>query len=272
MPELPEVETTIRYLTSKVNGKKILSIQKSSKKLRKNLNHLQLDFITGKTIKKVWRIAKYIIIEIQNQKYLVIHLGMSGRLKYFEKNKYLSEKHDHVLLTFDKFLVVFNDPRRFGMFFMLESNLDLTNFFQHYGVDLLQDQYSAADIHQQLVNKKISLKQALLDQSIFVGIGNIYANEALFHARLDPRRLTNTLKKEEVLRLIRSSIHVLKLSLKNGGSSINDYKSPDGTLGSFQNFFRVYQKSEINFNKRTFPIKKIVQNGRSTFFSPTLQK
>ena len=88
MPELPEVETTIRYLTSKVNGKKILLIKTSSKKLRKNLNHFQLNLIPGKKIQRVWRIAKYIIIEIQTQKYLVIHLGMSGRLKYFEIDKY----------------------------------------------------------------------------------------------------------------------------------------------------------------------------------------
>jgi len=272
MPELPEVETTIRYLTSKVNGKKILLIKTSSKKLRKNLNHFQLNLIPGKKIQRVWRIAKYIIIEIQTQKYLVIHLGMSGRLKYFEIDKYLSEKHDHVILTFDKFLVVFNDPRRFGMFFMLENSVELKIFFQHYGVDLQQDQYSNLKIFEKLKNKKVSLKQALLDQSILVGIGNIYANEALFHARLDPRRLTNSLTKDEVLQLIKSCTHVLKLSLKNGGSSINDYKSPDGTLGSFQNLFRVYQKSEININKRTFLIKKIVQNGRSTFFSPALQK
>ncbi len=118
----------------------------------------------------------------------------------------------------------------------------------------------------------MSLKQVLLDQRVFVGIGNIYANEALFHSRLSPQRLTNTLSKSQVGKLINSCRHVLVLSLKNGGSSINDYKSPDGTLGSFQNMFEVYQREEVIWKKQSFPVKKIIQNGRSTFFSPALQK
>ena len=120
--------------------------------------------------------------------------------------------------------------------------------------------------------KSVSLKQILLDQRVFVGIGNIYANEALFHCRLDPQRLTNTLTKKQVGKLIQSCRHVLVLSLKNGGSSIKDYKAPDGTLGSFQNMFEVYQRKKVIWKNRTYLVKKIIQNGRSTFFSPTLQK
>jgi len=120
--------------------------------------------------------------------------------------------------------------------------------------------------------KNVSLKQILLDQRVFVGIGNIYANEALFHSRLHPERKSNSLSKVEIKQLVRSCRHVLELSLKNGGSSINDYKSPDGTLGSFQNMFQVYQRTEVILKKKRYPVKKIVQNGRSTFFSPTLQK
>ena len=116
------------------------------------------------------------------------------------------------------------------------------------------------------------MKQALLDHSLIVGIGNIYANEALFHSKLNPQRLTYTLKKAEISKLLSSCKFVLKLSLKNGGSSINDYKSPDGTLGSFQSLFKVYQKKRVIYKKKTYKIKKIIQNGRSTFFSPALQK
>ena len=105
-----------------------------------------------------------------------------------------------------------------------------------------------------------------------MGIGNIYANEALFHSRLHPERKSNTLSKVEIKQLVGSCRHVLELSLKNGGSSINDYKSPDGTLGSFQNMFEVYQREEVVWKKQSFPVKKIIQNGRSTFFSPALQK
>ncbi|MGB1085806.1 MAG: DNA-formamidopyrimidine glycosylase family protein, partial [Alphaproteobacteria bacterium] len=122
MPELPEVETTIRYLDSKVNGKKILSITTSKKKLRKNLHIKNFSAIEGSTIKSVDRKAKYIVLTLKPLKYLVIHLGMSGRLKFFKKKNYINEKHDHVVIEFSQFNVVFNDPRRFGMFFMLEDD------------------------------------------------------------------------------------------------------------------------------------------------------
>ena len=272
MPELPEVETTIRYLDSKVNGKKILSITTSKKKLRKNLHTINLTAIEGSVIKFVDRKAKYIVLTLKPLKYLVIHLGMSGRLKFFKKKNYTNEKHDHVVMEFSQFNVVFNDPRRFGMFFMLEDDQELNNFFQHYGVDLLLDSINYENIYLIFQKKNVSLKQILLDQRVFVGIGNIYANEALFHSRLHPERKSNTLSKAEIKQLIRSCRHVLELSLKNGGSSINDYKSPDGTLGSFQNMFQVYQRTEVILKKKRYPVKKIVQNGRSTFFSPTLQK
>ena len=271
MPELPEVETTIRYLGKKVNGKKIVSIKKSNKRLRKNLNLDDLYSIKGKRIIEVKRFAKYILVKLNSESFLIIHLGMSGRLKFYLKENYQKEKHDHVVLEFDRFYVVFNDPRRFGMFFKLNNN-ELISFFSNYGLDLLVDKINISEISDKFKKKSISLKQALLDQSIFVGLGNIYANEALFHCRLSPLRLTNSLSRGEILKLIKSCQDVLKLSLKNGGSSINDYKSPDGTLGSFQNMFDVYQKSEVIIKKQSFPIKKIIQNGRSTFFSPTLQK
>ncbi len=272
MPELPEVETTIRYLNSKVKGKKIISISKSKKKLRKNLTFKDLEQISQKKIISVERFAKYITMRLENNNHLIIHLGMSGRLKFYLNKNYKREKHDHVIIQFDKFKIIFNDPRRFGMFFKLEDLKEVKFFFHNYGVDLLLNNFSINEIYDKFTKKKVSLKQALLDQSLLVGIGNIYANEALFHSRLNPQRLTNTLNKAEISQLLSSCKFVLELSLKNGGSSINDYKSPDGTLGSFQSLFKVYQKKHVIFKGKYHKVKKIVQNGRSTFFSPTLQK
>ena len=271
MPELPEVETTIRYLTSKVKGKKIFSISKSQKKLRKNLNSKDFVFISQRKIITVKRFAKYILIKLDNDNYLIVHLGMSGRLKFHFNKNYKKEKHDHVILQFDKFKIVFNDPRRFGMFFRLEDLKAVKFFFKNYGTDLLVNNVKINEIYSKFISKKVSLKQALLDQGLIVGIGNIYANEALFHSRLNPQRLTNTLKLTEMTQLVNSCKFVLKLSLKNGGSSINDYKSPNGTLGSFQKFFKVYQKDYVIYKKKSYKLKKIIQNSRSTFFSPTLQ-
>ena len=272
MPELPEVETTIRYLKSKVKGKKIISISKSKKKLRKNLNFKDLKQISQKKIISVERFAKYIIIGLENENYVIIHLGMSGRLKFYLNENYKKEKHDHVVLQFNKFKIIYNDPRRFGMFFRLKGSKEIKFFFNNYGTDLLTNKVNLDELYNKFIKKKISLKQALLDQSLLVGIGNIYANEALFHSRLNPQRLTNTLNKAEMFKLLSSCKFVLELSLKNGGSSINDYKSPGGTLGSFQNLFKVYQKSHVIQKKKSYKVKKIIQNGRSTFFSPALQK
>ena len=272
MPELPEVETTIRYLTSKVKGKKIISISKSKKKLRKNLISKDLGSIPQKKIISIERFAKYIVIRLDNGNYLIVHLGMSGRLKFYLNINYKKAKHDHVVIQFDLFKIVFNDPRRFGMFFRLENLKEVEFFFKNYGTDLLVSNVNIKEIYNKFISKKVSLKQALLDQSLIVGIGNIYANEALFHSRLNPQRQTNTLNLVEMSQLISSCKFVLNLSLKNGGSSINDYKSPDGTLGSFQRLFKVYQKEYVIYKKKSYKLEKIIQNGRSTFFSPALQK
>ncbi len=152
------------------------------------------------------------------------------------------------------------------MFFFLERLNDVNNFFKNYGFDLLTSSIDNNLIYKIFQKKAVSLKQVLLDQRVFVGIGNIYANEALFHSRLSPLRLTNTLSKSQVGKLIDSCRHVLVLSLKNGGSSINDYKSPDGTLGSFQNMFEVYQRKMWFGKNNHFQSKKLYKMDVQLFF------
>ena len=270
MPELPEVEITRLGLAPLINYKVSKVVIRNSS-LRWPVDKSLRKILIGMRLISLKRRGKYILAEFPKGT-LIIHLGMSGRLKFHTKDKFKKEKHDHVFLEFQKFYIVFNDPRRFGMFFFLKNLEDVNIFFDKYGFDLLTSSIDISHIFKIFQKKSVSLKQVLLDQRVFVGIGNIYANEALFHCRLDPQRLTNTLTKKQVEKLIQSCRHVLELSLKNGGSSINDYKSPDGTLGSFQNMFEVYQRKKVIWKNRTFLVKKIIQNGRSTFFSPTLQK
>ena len=174
MPELPEVETTIRYLTSKVKGKKIISISKSQKKLRKNLNFKDIESISQRKIISLKRFAKYIVIRLDNDNYLIVHLGMSGRLKFYLNENYKKEKHDHVVLQFDKFKIVFNDPRRFGMFFRLEDIKEVEIFFNNYGTDLLVNKVKIQEIYNKFISKKVSLKQALLNQSLIVGLSLVH--------------------------------------------------------------------------------------------------
>ncbi|MDB9776404.1 bifunctional DNA-formamidopyrimidine glycosylase/DNA-(apurinic or apyrimidinic site) lyase [Alphaproteobacteria bacterium] len=270
MPELPEVETTIRYLRSKVKEKKIIKLFKSDKKLRKNLTNSDISHINNKKIIDVRRIAKYIIIELSSKRYLVIHLGMSGRLKYLPLG-YKIEKHDHLIITFNNFLIIYNDPRRFGMTFLLSDLGALDVFFNHYGFDPLKDKISLPTLFKVLLKKNITIKQMLLDQRYFVGIGNIYANEILFLSKISPKRAVNRITYQEFVYLVKNIKLILKIAIKNGGSSINDYKAPDGVLGNFQNLFKVYQKDKITLKGKTHIIKKIIQNNRSTFYCPTLQ-
>ena len=167
MPELPEVETTIRYLKSKVKGKKIISINRSQKKLRKNLNFQDLEQISQKKIISVERFAKYIIIGLENENYVIIHLGMSGRLKFYLNENYKKEKHDHVVLQFNKFKIIYNDPRRFGMFFRLKDSKEVKFFFNNYGTDLLTNKVNLDELYNKFIKKKISLKQALKEMNKF---------------------------------------------------------------------------------------------------------
>ena len=197
--------------------KKFYPLHASKKKLRKNLHIKNFPVIEGSIIKSVDRKAKYIVLTLKPLRYLVIHLGMSGRLKFFNKKNYTNEKHDHVVMEFSQFNVVFNDPRRFGMFFMLEDDQELKNFFQYYGVDLLLDSINYENIFLIFQKKNVSLKQILLDQRVFVGIGNIYANEALFHSRLHPERKSNTLSKVEIKQLVSVLSSCLRTFIKKWG-------------------------------------------------------
>ena len=275
MPELPEIETVKLGIEKTVLGSAIISTKIFRRDLRFPIEENFEKLILRKRVLGVGRRSKYLLFFLNKKKTIVLHLGMSGRINLSteSKKKYKPKKHDHLIISFDnQFLLIYNDPRRFGMFFMLKDLKEVNFFFNNYGTDLLTNKVDLNEMYNKFIRKKVSLKQALLDQSLIVGIGNIYANEALFHSKLNPQRLTYTLKKAEISHLLSSCKFVLKLSLKNGGSSINDYKSPDGTLGSFQSLFKVYQKKHVIYKKKTYKIKKIIQNGRSTFFSPALQK
>lgn len=271
MPELPEVETTIRYLQTKVKGKKILRASKSDKKLRKNLNYNDLAILQKSKIKDITRKAKYIIFNLNNEKYFIVHLGMSGRLKFLPLNHRL-EKHDHLILTFNKFLIVLNDPRRFGMAFLIQNENKLNQFFSNYGYDIIKYKAKVRPIFNNITKKNITSKQMLLDQKFFVGIGNIYANEILFMSKISPFRKVSDISYDEFKFLTHCIKKILLKAIKNGGSSINDYKAPNGVIGSFQNMFKVYQKQDVLVNNKSYLVEKIVQNGRSSFYAPALQK
>ena len=275
MPELPEVETIKTSLINAniINGK-ITEIFRSQYKLR-TASTLDLKELTNLTIKKISRRARYLMIELDNQTSLIIHLGMSGRLLL--KTTSPTTKHDHFALKInyqndDKWLI-FNDPRRFGLIDLIDNQ----NIKQHQLLAKLGPEPLSADFNHQylankLANKNINIKTSLMDNQIVVGVGNIYANESLFLSKILPLRSSKSINDAEIKNLVKSIKFILNQAIANKGSSINDYVDADGNIGNFQNNFKVYGRMNQNCIKCSNKIEKVIQNGRSSFFCQKCQK
>ncbi len=275
MPELPEVETIKTSLINAniINGK-ITEIFRSQYKLR-TASTLDLKELTNLTIKKISRRARYLMIELDNQTSLIIHLGMSGRLLL--KTTSPTTKHDHFALKInyqnDEKWLIFNDPRRFGLIDLIDNQ----NIKQHQLLAKLGPEPLSADFNHQylankLANKNINIKTSLMDNQIVVGVGNIYANESLFLSKILPLRSSKSINDAEIKNLVKSIKFILNQAIENKGSSINDYVDADGNIGNFQNNFKVYGRMNQNCIKCSNKIEKVIQNGRSSFFCQKCQK
>ena len=269
MPELPEVETTVKSLNI-LKNKKVINVDIHVKKLRYLVPHLDLKNIINYKIISLRRIAKYIIIDFNNVKSVIIHLGMSGRLKIVKPNVAL-HKHDHLVFKFNNLKLIFNDPRRFGFVDIFNSKkVSNISYIKKLGIDALDNKLSEDYLFHKFKNSQVLIKQLLLNQYIVAGIGNIYASEILYDAKISPLRKGSSLKKSQIGTILKSSRRILKKAIKYGGSSINDYVSPDGILGNFQKNFKVYGRE--GYKIKGCEIKKVVLHGRSTFFCPEIQK
>ena len=269
MPELPEVETTIKGLKV-TQGKKISKILIHTKKLRFKIPNNIINILRNSSISNIRRIAKYIIIDLDNKYSLIVHLGMSGRLKTVY-TKYKRHKHDHFLVYFsNKKILVYNDPRKFGFIDIIETKeLQKKKYIINLGVDALNPKLNPQMIIDKIFRSEVPIKQILLNQKIISGIGNIYASEILFDARISPLVLGKDLEISLIMKLIKSTRKILLKAIRFGGSSIRDYRSTDGTLGNFQSNFKVYNQEGKKIEDDM--VKKIVQYGRSTFYCPKLQ-
>ena len=270
MPELPEVETTVNSLNI-LKNKKVIKVDIHTKKLRYLVPINPLKQIINSKIINLRRIAKYVIIDFDNSNSIIIHLGMSGRLKIL-KNKPLITKHDHLVFKFTgNSKLIFNDPRKFGFIDIVSSDkINNIRYIKKLGLDALDNRLTIGYLYYKFHKSEVLVKQLLLNQYIVAGIGNIYASEILFDAKISPLTKGNELNKYQIGTIISSIKKILKKAIRSGGSSINDYVSPDGTLGNFQNNFKVYGKEGKII--RGHKIEKIVLYGRSTFFCPGIQK
>jgi len=287
MPELPEVETIKRDLDSRVLNKKIKTIwiePSFSKKILPSTEEF-LNLI-GKQFKKLNRKAKLLYFETNDNRFLLCHLKMTGQLVYrSETGKTVSGGHaitsvdtvpnkfTRVVFTFkDKSKLYFNDLRKFG-YFKFTNNNELEKELSKYGIDALDRKMDFAMFTGILQKRKnYRIKQFLLTQDLISGLGNIYADEALFASGIRPMRRIMTLKKAEKEKLFHSIKNILRLGIEHGGTSVNTYVNGTGTKGDFQNLLKVYGKSGEPCSDCGTIIKKIKLAGRTASFCARCQK
>jgi formamidopyrimidine-DNA glycosylase len=278
MPELPEVETVRLGLMPRLAGRRILRLTQRRKDLRVPLPARFAARVEGRTVTTIERRAKYMLWRLEDGHTLVVHLGMSGRLLLLngEANTRPFDAHDHVVFDVeDGWQIRFNDARRFGLMLLLrDAEVAAHKLFRPLGPEPLDEAFDGKALAARLKGKRTPIKCALLDQRVLVGVGNIYACEALHQAGLSPRRLAHTVSGERADRLAVAIKDVLRRSIADGGSSLRDHMQPDGELGYFQTRFAVYDKEGQPCPACTCGkgVRRITQAGRSTFFCPAKQR
>jgi formamidopyrimidine-DNA glycosylase len=288
MPELPEVETVRLGLAPAMEGARFKKVEVRDRRLRWPIAKDFEKRLQGERVEGLGRRAKYLLADLSSGDVLLMHLGMSGSFRvgkdakpglyYHEKSK--SAAHDHVVFHMSNgATVTFNDPRRFGsMKIVPRSKLDAEPLLRNLGPEPLGNEFDAAMLAKACAGKKTSLKAALSDQRVVAGLGNIYVCEALFRARLSPKRQASTMAdrsgqpNERARALVEAIKAVLHDAIKAGGSSLRDHRRADGSLGDFQHNFQVYDREGAPCPVCRGKIKRIVQNGRSTFYCPKCQK
>ncbi len=273
MPELPEVENLVRQLKSSILNHTILSSVVLSPRLRREIPKDLSKNTTETNINEITRRAKYIIITLSNSHSLIIHLGMTGRIN-IKQGSYAPEKHDHMIMHLsDNLTMVYNDPRRFGLIDLTKTiGLYEHKLFNHLGVEPLSEDFHSAYLLKKLRDKKSAIKNAIMNNEIIVGIGNIYASEALFLSHIRPDRVAGSITEIEATLLVESIKKILQQAIDSGGSSIRDFVSIDNKKGGFQKLFKVYGRRGSKCFDCGAMIEKITQAGRSSFFCPQCQK
>ena len=292
MPELPEVETIRRGLVPAMEGATIKRVERRRPDLRFPFPRGFAKRLTGRQVTALRRRAKYLLVELDGGTVLLMHLGMSGsfrveRAPLFAPNSLYHERskdaaHDHVVLHMSGgSRVVYNDPRRFGIMLLIEpSALETHPLLAGLGLEPTGNEFSAAALAPLLAGRRAPLKAALGDQRIVAGLGNIYASEAIWRARLSPRRAAGSLVRadgkptERLVRLVEAVRAVIADAIAAGGSSLRDYVRANGELGLFQHRFAVYDKEGEPCPRPGCggTIRRIVQAGRSTFYCPACQR
>jgi formamidopyrimidine-DNA glycosylase len=272
MPELPEVETTRRGLAQAIVGRRIDAAELRRRDLRFPLPDDFEARVDGRRITAVRRRAKYLLIDLDSGESILAHLGMSGSFRVLAAGEYQPKPHDHVLFWLEgDHVCVFHDPRRFGVMDLLQTGADSAHkLLANLGPEPLSDAFNAAYLAAQLARRSGPIKPTLMDQKLVVGVGNIYASEALHLAGINPYLSSDKAAKmaAAIVPAIRTT---LEAAIASGGSTLRDYVGADGTGGYFQHHFHVYDRDGDPCNRCQTTLKMEVQTGRSTYWCPQCQ-
>lgn len=270
MPELPEVEVTRLGLVDRLTGARIQAVR-LGKPLRWPLG-VSVDRLRGQAIRQVRRRGKYLLLDL-DQGLLLVHLGMSGHLR-FDQALPAPGPHDHVDLLTDRGVLRLHDPRRFGAVVFAESESDpqARKLLGKLGVEPLTDAFDPSDFYRALQERRAAIKQVLLAGDVVVGVGNIYAAEALFRARIRPTTRAHRLSQKRVWLLHAAIQQVLARALAVGGSTLRDFSNAEGGSGYFQLETMVYGRAGEPCRVCETPVKQVRQGQRSTFYCPHCQK
>ena len=287
MPELPEVEVVKRSLEKKILNLKVKRVRINDFNLRYKVDKYRIALLKGKKIKKIERRSKFLIFEISSDLIMLIHLGMTGKFFFINRDKKKfktsfyynldkNEKHDRIIFYLqNNQKLIYNDVRKFGFVKLYKSKeyKDISHL-KNLGPEPLSKYWNLKYFKKYILNRDRNIKSILMDQKFISGLGNIYVNEILFLSKIMPYRKIKTLKNFEIIKIVKNTKKVLKNSIKMGGSSIKDFSSDNGKMGEFQQRFKVYgRKGEKCSNVDcTRSILKTFITNRATFFCKRCQK
>ena len=271
MPELPEVETTRRGLAPHTRGRRIRALKVYERRLRWPIAAGLPAEVSGQRIVATGRRAKYLLLKLESGT-LLVHLGMSGNLRVVPAGA-PRLAHDHFDLALDSGRALrFNDPRRFGSLLYVRGDPLAHPLLADLAPEPLSRGFDAAYLWRITRGRRVAIKQLLMNSRLVVGVGNIYASEALFRARIRPRRQARSLSRVEVARLVRAVRAVLAAAIRAGGTTLRDYLKADGSPGYFRQRLYVYERAGEACRRCGTPVRAITQGQRSTYYCPACQQ
>jgi formamidopyrimidine-DNA glycosylase len=269
MPELPEVEVTRLGLEPRLAGRRISGVVVREPRLRWPVSRAVMQ-LTGRKVESIRRRGKYLLVDCGDG-HLILHLGMSGSLRVVPPDT-PAQKHDHFDLVLGDRALRLRDPRRFGAVLWCPGEPSAHPLLAHLGVEPLSREFDPRRLHALTRGARVAIKLFLMDARRIVGVGNIYANEALFRAGISPRMRAGKLSLEKAKKLVPAIKKTLLAAIKAGGSSLRDFVGADGNAGYFQQRYWVYDREGKPCRRCGTTIKRFVQGARSTFCCPTCQK